>query len=471
MNQKEQRAKYLMKNTAIFAIGSIATKLISFFLAPLYTNALTTEQYGTADLVTTICTVLAPIIILNISEGVMRFALDKDVDYIKIMSIGISVFFIAIFVGLLIIPVAAVFPSVSEYATYIYFYTIMLAGSQLFLCYLRGKELLTRYAVGNIIQTFSIAILNIIFLLYQGQGLKGYFKAYIYASLITMIYAMIVGNVKEVFCNPRFEKKLTIEMIEYSIVLIPNTFMWWIMNSSDRLMVTAMIGASANGIYAVSYKVPSLVSTFTGIFNQAWGYSAIHENESEDRDQYSNSVYKGLVAASVIVGAGLLFIMKPFLRFYVETSYYGAWKYTPYLIIGNVFMTMGTFLASSYTVNKDSKGFLFSAITGALINIILNYFLIPIMGVSGAACSTCFSYIVVFIYRVIDTRKYIKINVLNKKHMIAYVILILSAFFMFIDGILSEVLLFIGVIAEIIIFNDVWSVILKRIVHGRKLKR
>ena len=51
MNQKEQRAKYLMKNTAIFAIGSIATKLISFFLVPLYTNALTTEQYGTADLV------------------------------------------------------------------------------------------------------------------------------------------------------------------------------------------------------------------------------------------------------------------------------------------------------------------------------------------------------------------------------------------------------------------------------------
>ena len=203
----------------------------------------------------------------------------------------------------------------------------------------------------------------------------------------------------------------------------------------------------------------------------SWGYSAIHENESEDRDQYSNSVYKGLVAASVIVGAGLLFIMKPFFRFYVETSYFGAWKYTHYLIIGNVFMTMGTFLASSYTVNKDSKGFLFSAITGALINIILNYFLIPIMGVSGAACSTCFSYIVVFIYRVIDTRKYIKINVLNKKHMIAYVILILSAFFMFIDGILSEVLLFIGVIAEIIIFNDVWSVILKRIVHGRKLKR
>lgn len=470
MGQKEQRAKYLMKNTAIFAIGSIATKLISFFLVPLYTNALTTEQYGTADLVMTIGTVLAPIIILNISEGVMRFALDKDADYIKIMSIGITIFAVSIFVGLLIIPITAAIPSISEYAVYIYFYMIMLAGSQLFLCYLRGKELLTRYAIGNIIQTFSIAILNIIYLLHLNQGLRGYFKAYIYASLITMVYALIAGNVKEVVCNLRFNRNLTLEMIKYSIVLIPNTFMWWIMNSSDRLMVTAIINASANGIYAVSYKVPSMVSVFTNIFNQAWGYSAIHENESKDRDQYSNSVYRGLVAVSVIIGSGLLFVMKPFLRFYVEASYYEAWKYTPYLIVGNVFMTMGTFLASSYTVNKDSKGYLFSATCGALMNVVLNFFLIPVWGVAGAAFATCVSYIVVFLYRVIDTQKYIKINVLNRQHLIAYSILILSAFTMFLDGILSEVLLFIEVVAEVVIFYDVWVPVLKRIKCRRMLK-
>ena len=53
MVQESSRAKYLIKNTAIFAIGNIATKLITFFLVPLYTNALATDQYGTADLVTT----------------------------------------------------------------------------------------------------------------------------------------------------------------------------------------------------------------------------------------------------------------------------------------------------------------------------------------------------------------------------------------------------------------------------------
>lgn len=100
-----ERNKYLFKNTAIFVIGNFATKLISFFLVPLYTNALTTEQYGAADLVTTVCTVLGPVLILNISEGVMRFALDKDADHAKIMSVGLVTLALAIVVGLAVIPV------------------------------------------------------------------------------------------------------------------------------------------------------------------------------------------------------------------------------------------------------------------------------------------------------------------------------------------------------------------------------
>ena len=178
------------------------------------------------------------------------------------------------------------------------------------------------------------------------QGLHGYFKAYIIASAITMIYAFFAGRVINVMRHMSFNLALAKEMINYSIVLIPNTFMWWIINSSDRALVTALLGAAANGIYAVSYKIPSVVSVIASIFNQAWGYSAIHEDESEDRDRYSNAVYKGLIAVSVTSGIALLFVMKPLMDIYVEGSYYEAWRYTPFLIIGNVFMTTGTFLAS-----------------------------------------------------------------------------------------------------------------------------
>ncbi len=83
------RTGYLIKNTALFALGNLGTKIISFFLIPLYTNVLSTEQYGIVDLVVTISTIVVPILSLNIAESVMRFNLDRDADRNKITKIDI----------------------------------------------------------------------------------------------------------------------------------------------------------------------------------------------------------------------------------------------------------------------------------------------------------------------------------------------------------------------------------------------
>ena len=93
------RNKYLIKNTLVFILGNLGSKLISFFLIPLYTNALTTTQYGTADLVTTVSTVAVPILTLNICESVMRFALDKNADTRQITQIGTNIFLIGCIIG------------------------------------------------------------------------------------------------------------------------------------------------------------------------------------------------------------------------------------------------------------------------------------------------------------------------------------------------------------------------------------
>ena len=143
-------------------------------------------------------------------------------------------------------------------------------------------------------------------------------------------------------------------MIRYSIVLIPNSFMWWIMNSSDRVMVSSMVGIAANGIYAVSYKLPTLVSTLTTIFNQAWSYSAIREEGTEDENEYNNKIFRTLIGIVMLIGIGLITFMKPFLSIYVAKEYYVAWKYTPFLTVGCVYLTLATFMATSYTVHKDS---------------------------------------------------------------------------------------------------------------------
>lgn len=450
------RNSYLFKNTMIFTIGNLATRLIAFILIPLYTNILSTTEYGTVDLVVTICTIAVPFLTLNIAESVMRFNLDKDADADSITIIGIYVLLGGVIIGLVLLPVCACFEQLSGLGMLIYFYVVFSASSQVFLCDLRGKELLVQYSFGNIINTVSIAVLNVVFLVFCRWGIKGYLFAYTLAYAVTAVYALIVGKGYLAF-QSKVDKRKMREMLKYSVVLIPNSFMWWIMNSSDHVMVTAIVGVAANGIYAISYKLPNLISTFTGIFNQAWQYSAIREQGAEDESEYVNKVLESMIAIVMLIGIGMMTLIKPFLKLYVAAEYVTAWRYTPFLIVGCVYLTLGTFIATTYTVHKDSFGFLFSGMFGALLNISLNWMLIPRMGVYGAAVATCVSYIAVFVFRTLHTRKYLRYKLLTKEFMIGTVAMLLSGCLMFSDYIVGQAIQVVLCIVCIIWFRRFWA--------------
>lgn len=457
------RNRYLMKNTIIFTLGNFWSKLISFFLIPLYTNVLTTTEYGVVDLVVTVVTVAVPVLTLNISESVMRFALDKDADKQKITQIGTGVLLIGMLVGLLVFPICRSFDKISQYSLYVYLYVIASAASQMYLCDLRGKELLVYYSIGNVLNTLFIACFNILFLLVFKEGIRGYLKAYIIANTLTAIYAIIIGKGYKSLHFSHIDKGLLTRMAKYSVVLIPNSFMWWIMNSSDRIMVSSMVSVAANGIYAVSYKLPTLVSTLTSIFNQAWSYSAIREEGTVDESEYNNRIFRALTGIVMLIGIGILTISKPFLSIYVSKEYYAAWKYMPFLTVGCVYLTLASFMATSYTVHKDSFGYLFSGMFGALFNIVMNFMLIPLIGVYGAAIATCISYILVFIFRLFHTRKYIKYNVRNKEFWVGSIILLLSAALMFVDSWIGFCLQCFLLIVVLCLFSDIWLPIVRKI--------
>lgn len=462
------RNNYLIKNTAIFTLGNLATRFIAFFLVPLYTNVLSTSEYGTIDLVATISTVAVPIITLNIMESVMRFNLDKDANKERITKIGITILICGAIVGLLIIPIISLWDKVNDYSLLIYFYVICSASSQVFLCDLRGKELLVLFSIGNILNTLLIAVFNIVFLLLFKWGIKGYLLAYTLASAIVAIYAFIVGKgykaIRATIDNTKMK-----EMLKYSVVLIPNSFMWWIMNSSDHVMVTSMIGAAANGIYAISYKIPNLISIITGIFNQAWSYSAIREEEASDSDEYTNRIYFSLRGVVFMIGICMLAVVKPFLKWYVADAYFNAWKYTPFLVVGCVYLTMATFMSTSYTVHKDSKGFLMSGMFGSMLNIVLNFLLIPSMEVYGAALATCVSYIAVFTFRAFHTRKYITYKILDKEFIFGTLGLFLNSLLMFFDGTFIQICQIIVATIVTLLLKRTWLPYVGFI--GRKLRR
>lgn len=448
------RKEYLLKNTSIFALSNIATKFIYFFLIPLYTYKLTTSEYGVVDLLYTICSFLYPLLTLNISEAIFRFSMDKNYKSNKIVSIGLICMIFSIILGLLSFPILNLLRDYSIYSIYFYCYLVTLSISQILLVILKGQEKLKLFTIGNIINTVLIAIFSIIFLLVFDLGIPGYFLAYIVSNLVVSTYVLFYGNIFDDLKKFTYDRELFKAMTKYSVVLIPTSFMWWIINSSDRIMITKFISDSANGIYAISYKLPSLLTVIASIFNQAWTFSAVNEKDSKDSEQYTNAVFNRLFNSICIIAIILLAFIKPILSIFVESNYYVAWKYIPFLMFGFVFMTMSTFVSTSYNVYKDSKGFLFSGLFGAVINIILNFVFIPALGISGAALATAISYISVFIYRIFDTRKYRVIR-FDSSYVFSIVILFLSCCTLYINSFIGIILHIVEIISILILNKNI----------------
>ena len=426
MGSKEKN-KYLFKNTAIFAVGNFASKFISLFLVPLYTNCMVAAEYGTADILYTVCNFLIPLFTLNITEAVLRFSLDKDSDRKKIIRIATTMLVPLMAVGAITIPVLSLMDGYSGFAVYFYFYMVTAAASQIFLVALKGQEKLKKYTLGNMLHTVLIALFNIVLLLGFNMGVAGYFLAYIAANIITAIYGAVNCNVLKCIRESSFDKKLFKQMTKYSVILIPTTFMWWIMNFLDRVMITGMMNVSESGIYAVSYKIPTILSSVSSIFMQAWLFSAIKNDKEEDNEKYTNNIFRMMCFILVATSLPLLILIKWIFSFYVAPEYFVAWEYVPSLMIGHVFLTLSTFISTSYNVNKDSKGHLKSATVGAVMNLVLNALLIPAIGVQGAAIATTISYISVFIFRMFDTRKYLKMHFTPRMFISTLLVVIVSA--------------------------------------------
>lgn len=458
------RSKYLIKNTAIFAIGNLGSKLINFFLIPLYTNVLTREQYGVTDLVFTVCSIAIPVITLNISEAIMRFALDEDANYNSIMSIGVSTILVSFGSSLIILAVASLYAPIAPYRIYVYGYAIAYGACEISICYLRGKEKLMAYSISNIIRTFAIAVFNIVCLLVLKMGVPGYLLAHILANVVTTLFAFITGNVGDVVRHFSFDRVLFKKMVMYSIPLIPTSFMWWIINSSDRLMITSMVSIAASGVFAVSSKIPSLISFISTIFNQAFSYSAIHEESSVDRVDFNNTIFDYLFGMVTVFGVAVLGMLKVFMKFYVSEEFYEAWFYTPPLIVGTCVLVLGTFFSVSYTVNKDSMGFLKSGALAAIANVILNFTLIPILGPWGAAFATFVSYCIVFVYRYFDIKKYIVLNVFSAKHVLSLMILVISGAATYLSAGLHMGICLVLFGAALFIYRSNWNIIIKKVI-------
>ena len=213
-------------------------------------------------------------------------------------------------------------------------------------------------------------------------------------------------------------------MYKYSIPLIPNGISWWIVNVSDRSIISWVIGAGANGLYAISNKFPTIISSLTGIFNLSWSESAALHINAEDRDEFFSDITNTVIKLFTALGVGMIACMPFVFPILIDSKYEGAYQYIPILVLGTVFNVVICLYSQVYLAKKLSKQVATTAIIGAIINIVINVLFIKKIGLYAASISTAISYFVMMVYRHIDLKKYINIKI--EKGLILKTILIFT---------------------------------------------
>lgn len=423
------RYRNLLGNSIIFAVGNLGSKLISFLLVPFYTFVLTKQEFGTVDLITTTMNMLLPIITLSVFDAVFRFVLDQDRDRYEILSNGLFVSLVGMLIGLLLIPLLKIMHV--SYAFYIYLLLFTGAFSSLFLNYARSIGKVKIFATAGIIGTLIIAISNVIFLWVFNFGVDGYLISLILSNFIVTLYVVIRTKCLSQIRFELVNKNIIKKMLIYSVPLIPNSFSWWINTSADRYFILLFLGASANGIYAVASKIPSILNLLNQIFFQSWQMSAVQEFKSKDASQFYSNIFNYYLSFQFLVISLLLVIVKPLMKIIVSNGYYDSWKYIPFLLLAVLYSSLSGFIGTTYTAAKYTNKIFITTFIGSVINIACGFFLVPLLGLQGAALSSCFSFFVVLIIRLVDSKNIIAISVDLGNAIYNHIIVIIMIFILF----------------------------------------
>lgn len=403
------RAERLIKNISMIGIGSIITKLTQFVILSLCTYWMSTDEYGIADICVSTSTLLLPIFSLNISQAVFRFA-EMD-NKSGLISLSLIITLVGSAISFIIYPLANQLPNIGSYWLCVSFLLLFESLCNLFKEYTRGLELVKEYTLGGCINSFAQIIFCILFLCIIKMGIWGYILT-ICLGYFSEIAYLIISTSALKYLSLRFvDKRESRKIIDYALPLIPNSIMWWIVSISDRYFILYMLGETSTGIYAVSAKIPALITVVTSIFFKAWEMTAIKIRNDKDKEEYNSSVYQSLwVICAIAIACAFLFL-RIFLKVFVSEDFFVSWQYGTVLLSAAGFSALQSFVGTSYTVEKDSIGCLKTTSIMALINIVLNFILISVMGLQGATIATLSSYMFVLFYRIADTKKYVRLSI------------------------------------------------------------
>ena len=426
VTKKETSSFKFIKNTVIFFIGTILSKIITFFMLPLYTSYINPTDYGYYDLSITYITILTSVLFFDIWVTTMRFMYEQNKEKWKwkVSQSGAVIFSISLILLIFTGFIIRLFYNI-KYLGLIIGYAVTLSLSNMFLYIARGYGNNIDYSISGILNTLVVVVTNIIMIV----GMKIDYSSLYIAAILGHITQCLYIEVKVKILRNLFQTKLDFKFIKdmflYSLPLSINSISYWLLTSFNKIVVQTIMSIEYNGYYAIGNKFGFALSLITSSFTLAWQDLSF----SRDPDDENNGIYysKACNKYLSLLGMGVCVLIPLFnvlFNFFVDISYYPAKSTIPLFIIVALLSAYSTFIGNIFYAIKDTKSIFYSMLVSCCINLILGLPLIKLFGINGSNISIAVSFLINILIRGKILNRKIGFNI-NYKSILAYTLLII----------------------------------------------
>ncbi len=418
----------IVKHSSVYGIGNFATKAIAFFLIPLYTSYLTPADYGVLQICNVTNSLLTIILLLGMNSSLFRvyFNTDNLENRKTIFSSTYAVYFA--FSAIIIVPLLFFANPLSrliignhgsQYLLTIVILSAFFEGIyNLELAYLRAEEKPVIFVISSIIKIIFYVLMNILFVVHLKRNYVGVREVNLMSILLIVIISLPIIlkgiNFKVSFAYIK-------DVVKIGVPLGIGAIAIWVLTLTDRFMLKVLLPESIAmtqvGLYSLGAKFSMLIKMLlVSPFMLSWGTLMF----SYQNNPNAKELYKKVLNYFVFVAGFVFLIFTIFAKDIImlvaqNAEYYDAYKIVPLLSFSMILHGFYTVISVGVILTKKTKYVIISNYSAAILNIILNFLLIPKYGMLGAAIASVIAFILnsVILYNFAQKCYFIKYKIIN----------------------------------------------------------
>ncbi len=449
-----EKIKNYIKTAFVYFVGNVFSKLIAFFLLPLYTNRLAPSIMGEFDYAVTLLSFIAPICFFQIWDAMFRFSFDYE-DEIQKKKV-ISNAFAVTFVGIGIYSIVYFFLNriiKFNVSVLVYIYGLMIALNYLYSYLARVYRKNILFSMTGFMNSLIVAICNIVLIIKYDMGLESLYIAAICGAVAQCVLIELYLRPLSDISYKHLDRALVNNMIKFAFPLCIATISYWLLSGYTKVLIVHYLGTEENGLYAVTNKFATLINMIVSIFQFAWNEMAYMYNKDDNRNAMYSLATKYIIHYVIFASCGLMIVSKLLFPFIIGKAYQQAIIFLPAAVIGVGLNVIAGFLGTIFSTEKNTKYILWSTFYAAIFNIVLGIIFTKQYGLQGAMIALAVSFLCLFLMRLLYLKKKIGVHISIKQCWLIFLVFCTVAVFYLNISKLFDILLIVALIVIEVISN------------------